>query len=556
MSTPMNGSTPTADAPLSRWQKARMVIKVVELRLRFIALMAVTGLVFGYWDTIVNTYEKWARPAATRTAASPAEEYYCPMHPTVVQGEPGGCPICGMPLSKRAKGGQAALPDGVLARVALSPERVAQAGVATLAVDYRPLAETVTTVGSVAIDERRLARIASKTRGMARVEKLLVNFTGVEVKAGQPLAEVYSPELEVAIRELLVARDARSERASTAPRSALGRELLGGGGKPGTDLVGLAREKLSRWGITAAQVDAILAGGKVEPRVPILATIGGVVVRKLVVEGQYVNEGEALFEVADLSRVWVQARVYEDQIGLVREGQAVEATVEAFPGEVFRGTVAFRDPTLDPATRTLGVRYDLPNADGRLRPGMFATVTLTAPVADSPAFRDRVARRDDSKPRRTTRLAVADQKTCPVTKQALGSMGDPIAVEVEGQGLWVCCAGCETPLKATPAKYLARLEGPPSGEILAVPESAVIDTGTRKVVFVEAEPGVFEARAVVLGPPAGDLYPVLEGLAFGDKVAAAGAFLLDAETRLKGTSGPPTAPAPTPAIAADTKHAH
>lgn len=104
----------------------------------------------------------------------------------------------------------------------------------------------------------------------------------------------------------------------------------------------------------------------------------------------------------------------------------------------------------------------------------------------------------------------------------------------------MCCEGCEAKLKASPDKYLIKLEPVPEDSVLTIPESAVIDTGTRKIVFVEAEPGVFEGREVVLGPASGDLYPVLEGLSIGDKVATAGSFLLDAETRLKASSGPST----------------
>src|SRR3954452_8155200 len=110
-----------AEVPLTRWQKFRMVVKVVELRLRFIALMAATGLVFAYWDTLWNRYDKWMRPTAERHAAASDIEHYCPMHPQVVQDEPGTCPICGMPLAKRKKGEKAVLPPGVTARVELAP---------------------------------------------------------------------------------------------------------------------------------------------------------------------------------------------------------------------------------------------------------------------------------------------------------------------------------------------------------------------------------------------------------------------------------------------------
>lgn len=518
-------------AQLTRWQKFRLVVKVIELRLRFIALMAGTGLIFGYWDTIWNYYEKYTRPPGVSVPGHSDTEYYCPMHPTVIQPEPGSCPICGMPLSKRKKGEPEKLPDGVLSRLVISPTRVTQAGVKTAEIAYLPLTEKVTTVGTVSFDERRLARISSKTRGMSRVEKLYVNFTGVAVKAGEPLAEIFSPDLEIAIRELLLGQ----ESARNNNLSAAGKSLFGNDGK---DLVALAREKLARWGITADQVDEILAKGRSSYRVPILSPISGIVVRKNIVEGQYVAEGESLFEIADLSHVWIQAQVYEDQIALVQVGQQVEASVDAYPGEIFKGTVAFKDPVLNPATRTLGVRYDLDNKSMKLQPGMFATVTLFSPVANAPAFRSRTAQapmHNDSTHKIS--LSVAQQKICPVTTLKLGAMGAPVSVDLDGKKVWTCCEACPSKLKATPAKYLVRLEPPPKDSVLAVPESAVIDTGMKKIVFVETEPGIFEGREIVVGPMTGSMYPVLEGLSPGEKVAAAGAFLLDAETRLKGTSG-------------------
>lgn len=521
-------SSETRPPELTRWQKFRLVVKVVELRLRFVALMAATGLVFAYWDTLWNYYEKYTRPQGEHVAASTDFEFFCAMHPSVVQEQPGNCPICGMPLSKRKKGEKTSLPEGVSSRMQLAPYRIAQAGIRTVEASYVPLSESLTTVGSVTFDERRLARISSKLKGMSRVEKLAVNFTGTFVEVGDVLAEVYNPELYQAVRELLLAQErARELAASSSPP---GRSLLGGG----EDMIRMATEKLRHWGVTQEQIDEILRTGKAESRMSIVAPLCGVVVRKNVVEGQYVAEGDPLFEIADVSHVWIMAQVYEDQIGLVRVGQAVEATVEAYPGSVFKGKVAFLDPALNPSTRTLSVRYDLDNSEGRLQPGMFATVTLRTPLAETPQFRTRLASShkpaDPAAP--VSSMTVEQQKICPVTRLKLGSMGDPVPVQLASRRVWVCCPACPDKLKAEPDKYLARLEPQPEGEILSVPESAVIDTGDRKIVYVEAQPGVFEGRQVVLGARIGDRFPVLEGLSAGDKVAAAGAFLIDAETRL------------------------
>jgi Cu(I)/Ag(I) efflux system membrane fusion protein len=340
--------------------------------------------------------------------------------------------------------------------------------------------------------------------------------------------------LNQAIQELLTAAR-RAEQSATRMQTAVGQSLLG----DRRELVRLSAEKLRRWGITQGQIDALLKEGQAGFTIPILSPIGGHVVTKRVQEGDEVSEGFPMFEIADLHTVWVQAQVYEHQVGLVREGQAVEATVEGLPGEVFPGEVEFIQPHLDPETRTVEVRYSLKNPGHRLRPGMFATVTLKTPVADTPAFRARLAASPRAGQRGSrTDLTAAEQKTCPVTNLKLGSMGDPVPVEVEGRRVWTCCGNCPPKLKAQPAKYLARLAPPPRDEVLSVPESAVIDTGTRKVVYVEAEPGVYEGREVVLGTRIGDGFPVLDGLAPGEKVAAKGAFLIDAESRLNPATPP------------------
>lgn len=514
-----------AGDPLTRWQRFRLVLKVIELRLRFVALLVATGLVFAYWDTIWNHVDKWQRPPGTSHARELDVEHYCPMHPAVVMDQPGLCPICGMPLSRRQAGASASLPPGVLARVVLSPERVVQAGVRVASVRYAPLVQTVSTVGIVELDERRVRRISSRIPGMSRVESLAVNVTGMPIKAGDALATIYNASLYQAVQELLLAHRAAARApgsGNAATRSAAG---------TGTELVRASEEKLRLWGLTDSQIDEIVRSGRADYRLPIVSPIDGIVLAKRVVEGQYLNEGEEMFEVADLSQLWIKARVYEDSMAEVAAGQEVEARVAAYPGETFEGTVALVDPVLDPRTRTVGVRIDVPNRDGRLRPGMYASVSLNTPVARTRGY---LAQRG---PRAQAPVALASltpelQRVCLVTNLELGTMGEPVEIEVEGQKVWLCCAACEEKIMADPKLILARLQPAPADEVLSVLESAVIQTGRRSVVYVETEPGVFEGREVVLGRRAGGMYPVIDGLLPGERVAAAGAFLVDAENRL------------------------
>lgn len=183
-----------------KWKRFLLVVKVIEVRLRFIAILVAVGLFIGYWDTVKNYWDKWTRPqsVAVRELATD-QEFFCPMHPNVVRTsyEPNGdvpnCPICGMPLSLRKKGEKEALPLGITGRVQFSPERIQLAGIKTAPIGYRPLAKQTTTVGFVTFDESRLSRVVTRVEGY--VEKLYVDKTFMTVREGQPLAEIYSPEL-------------------------------------------------------------------------------------------------------------------------------------------------------------------------------------------------------------------------------------------------------------------------------------------------------------------------------------------------------------------------
>jgi Cu(I)/Ag(I) efflux system membrane fusion protein len=510
--------------------------KAIEIRLRFIAILVGIGLVIGYWDTIKNYWDRWTRPAGDGVAVSAGEEFYCPMHPSVVRDkpDPGGaipkCPICGMPLSKRQKGELSQLPEGIISRVQLSPYRIELAGIKTVEATQRPLTLDIRTVGYVVIDERKLSRLVVRVAGY--VEKLFVNESFAEVAEGDPLAEIYSPELYSAVQELLIAR-----RRTNSP------------------LAEIAQEKLRLLGVADNEIDELIRTGKAEPRLVIRSPHGGHVFEKRIVEGDHVDAGQVLFEVADLSMVWIEGEVYEKDAAMLQHGQAVEATIDSFPGRVFEGRLSLVHPHVETSTRTVRVRFELANPGHTLRPGMFATLSLKTPMQEIEPFRAQLAaqkmtsvltgavadraERDGIPPanensRRpvNNEALIAMQKVCPVTGAKLGSMGPPIRATADGQTVLLCCSGCQDKLAEQPDYYLARMRTISEDGVLAVPEQAVIDTGNLKIVYVEREPGLFEGVAVTLGPLSGGYYPVIDGLLPGDHVAAAGAFLVDAETRL------------------------
>jgi membrane fusion protein, copper/silver efflux system len=492
----MSETGPGPRVPETPRRRSRFVyaLEIVSVRLRFIGLLVAVMLVAAFWDDVAARVERWLPHGGHEHAASDVE-WFCPMHPQVIRGEPGTCPICGMPLSKRTRGAKVTLPEDVVARVQLSPYRVAQAGIRTTKVLWKPLVREVETVGFVEVDERRQARISARFPG--RIESLAVDFTGTAVERGKPLATVYSPELLAAQESLLASlRSLRElETASGDPRSV----------ERAKSLADAARTRLTLWGLWPEQVAAIERAGRASATVDVLAPLSGIVTRKAVVVGDYVAEGTPLFDLADLSSVWVKARVYEEDLGVVRAGQQVEATTTAFAGETFRGSVVFVEPFVDRASRTVGVRADLPNAEGRLRPGMYVVARVRVPMRHIEPFAS-MPRPEATGPRTVY--------WCP--------MHPEVVQDTPGE-----CAKCGG-MKLLPKELPGR--GP--DDLLAVPETAVVDTGRRRLVYVESSPGVFDAREVVLGPRAGTDYPVVRGVEAGMTVATAGSFLIDAETRL------------------------
>jgi Cu(I)/Ag(I) efflux system membrane fusion protein len=246
-------------------------------------------------------------------------------------------------------------------QIALSPAARKLAEVAVAPVERRSVAVEIRMVGKVQFDETRLTYIAPRVSG--RIDRLYANFAGMPVKAGDHLAEMYSPELVSAQQELLLAVKSS------------------GGAAASSSLLDATRERLRLWDLTAEQIAEIERSGQVRDHVTFYSPIGGIVVEKEAREGMYVEAGMRIFTVADLSSVWVQLDADESDLAWLRSAQNVAFQAEAYPGETFKGTIMFIDPLLDPMTRTVKVRVNVPNADGRLKPEMFVRAVVQATVA-------------------------------------------------------------------------------------------------------------------------------------------------------------------------------
>lgn len=430
-----------------------------------------------------------AEPSAPAAAASSSdgEIYTCPMHPQIRQPSQGRCPICGMALVPAAS---ATSDLGQLA-VEIEPAQRRLANIQTAETRMEALESQVQTVGVIAVDESRLATIASYIDG--RIERLFADYTGVLIGKGDHLAVVYSPQLYAAQVEYLEARRSL-DKASGIPAVQAAQQAL----------VENTRQRLREFGMTDKQFEELDRSGQAQSRLIIYAPQGGTVVEKLAVEGNYVKAGDPIYRIAELSTVWLMLKLFPQDAGRIRFGQKVRADVQSLPGQPQTGRVAFIDPVVDPKTRTVDVRVELLN-DGQLRPGDYATAVITLPVGPRGEVYD---------------ADLAGKWISPMHPQIIrDEPGD--------------CPICGMPLVRTSEYGFADV--PVSrAKSLHVPRSAVLMAGGNSVVYVETKPGVFELRPITIGAILKDKIVVLEGLKSGEKVATAGNFLIDSQMQLSG----------------------
>ena len=329
--------------------------------------------------------------------------------------------------------------------VKISVDKVQKLGVRTQPAALRELTRTVRAMGIVQANERALYTVAPKFEGW--IQKLHVNTTGQAVRKGQPLMEIYSPDLMTAQQEYLIAVKGMQSIKDGSPEVQASMHQL----------MESALQRLRNWDISEVELKQLQLEGKTRQYVTLRSQANGVVLEKPSIEGKRFMAGEMLYQIADLSSVWLLAEVFEQELGLIRLGQAVKIRVDAYPDKTFTGTVTFIYPTITPETRTAKVRIELSNPGGSLKPSMYARVEMAS-----------------------TRSG---------------------------------------------------------GQTLAVPDSAVLDTGARQLVLVQREEGKFEPRTVKTGTHADGYIEVLEGVKAGENVVVSANFLIDAESNLKAAIG-------------------
>lgn len=448
----------------------------------------------------------------TAAAAAGANVWTCSMHPQVRLPKPGKCPICSMPLvpvaSGTKTGGEPAsrkttsyrstmMPGEVSATprkdsmgmemvpvfesegsmLILSEHARAMASVETAPVERRKLTREIRAVGKVQYNESALATITARVDGY--VERLFVDYTGVEVNKGDHLVELFSPDLVVAQQELLM--------------------------NPGqNNLAEAAKLKLRRWDLTEAQIDEIVRTRKPQERVTLSSPINGTVTEKMVVKKSAVKAGDVLYRLANLDSVWVYLDIYEYELASVQYGQTAEIETEAYPGETFTGRIWFINPVLTDESRTVKVLVNIANKDKRLKPGMFVSATIRSGLLANGQLAP---------------TGVEGKWTCLMHPQVLAAKDGP-------------CPVCKMDLTQIPPATV--MPKPEDELVLAVPVTAVLDSGLRKIAYIERAPGEYIAAELKLGSRAGDFYPVLAGLKEGERIAVRGNFLLDSQAQISG----------------------
>ena len=414
----------------------------------------------------------------------------CSMHPQIMLPKAGKCPICGMdliPVSDEVS------TDSDIVSLKLSRNAEKLADIQTTKVVKKEVSKEIHLVGSIDFDETRLTHITAWVPG--RIDRMFVDYTGINVKKGDHMFELYSPELLSAQEELIQASKSIARlknSSSTLVANSTKRSLKA------------AEDKLLLLGLTEKQVKDIKNKEKVEDKVTIYAPTEGVVVERNATEGMYVKEGSRVYSIANLKNLWVYLDAYESDLPWIRYGQKVSFSTQALPGVSFNGIVSFISPIVDSKTRTTKVRVNVDNSAGLLKPGLFVNGIIKANIySEGKVFEE----------------FLKGKHVCPMHPEIIENKAGK-------------CPICEMDL--VKAEELGTFKNATDIEIpLIVPISAVLHTGKRSIVYVKNE-ATYELREVTLGPKTDAYYIVKYGLHEGELVVTNGAFKIDADLQIKG----------------------
>lgn len=397
---------------------------------------------------------------AEETAAANAVEehshkgetvWICSMHPQIQLPEFGQCPICFMDLIEVAKTADDGSANS-LRQISFDERARKLAQVEVVPVVRGTVNSRVRMVGKVVYDETRVGVITAWMNG--RIDKLFVDYTGSAVKVGQPMAEIYSPELLTAQAELIQASSALKKlnaSSSVMVRSAAQRTESA------------SREKLRLLGLTEEQINKVVEHGEPDDHVTLFAPLSGIVIKKEVTTGVYVKTGNRIFTIADLQKLWVVLEAYESDLHAITLGQQVDFSVEAFPGRIFQGKVVYIDPLVNDKTRTVGVRLNVDNTDSKLKPGMFVRATASFSTSGT----------GENQP-----LLIPDTAPLFTGKRALVYVQNP---EVEGQ-----YEGREIVLGARRGSHYQVKSGLKEGELVVIQGNFKIDSA----IQIQARPSM------------------------------------------------------------------
>ncbi len=348
--------------------------KKIAIPLALIILAVVAG---GGWLYKTGWFEKDGH-GHSRLEHTAKQLYTCSMHPFIIKDKPGTCPICGMELIKKiddsavvgAQSAEQKQQADMLGHVSLSPTQRVMANVATMAAKQQTLSKEINAVGIVQYDQSRQAKVTAWIAG--RIDKLNVSTVGALVSKDRAVAEIYSPDLVSTQQEYLLAIKSR-DQLKNSPIPSISQN--------GDGLVASAKQRLLLFGVRESQIAQLEKAGKPNISLPVYTPLAGIVIEKMVQQGQYVNAGEVLFNIADLSKVWVEIDVFENEVPFVRVGQQVEIRSAVEHAAAYHGRISFIYPFHDPKTHTVKARVEMPNPGHKLKPDMFVNAIIRVPLA-------------------------------------------------------------------------------------------------------------------------------------------------------------------------------